>query len=109
MNELKSHPNFAKKLYVFVFSFAFFAVISFALCFYMNEKGNDSLSDIFAALAGAFICIGLGGVFLKIYTVKCHVCGGKTETIKNTEDDQWQALCPKCNIKWNLGIGINTD
>jgi uncharacterized membrane protein YbhN (UPF0104 family) len=109
MNELRSYPNFAKKLYIFVFSFAFLAIISFALCFYMTGKGNENQSNLFAVLAGAFIFIGLGGVFLKINTVKCHVCGGKTETIKNTEEDQWQAFCPKCNIKWNLGIGTNTD
>jgi len=109
MSDVRNYPDFAKRFMMFVFSFAGLAIISFALCFYFNGKGHETLSDIFIGLAALFTCIGLGGGSLKVFTVKCYVCRGKTKTIKNTEKDVWQAFCPKCNITWNLGLGINTD
>ena len=85
MSDVRNYPDFAKRFMMFVFSFAGLAIISFALCFYFNGKGHETLSDIFIGLAALFTCIGLGGGSLKVFTVKCYVCRGKTKTIKNTE------------------------
>lgn len=109
MSESKDYPDFGKKIIIFILFFAFLGIVSFVLCFYFNGKGSDKLSDLFIVLSAFFVFIGLGGGSLKISKVKCHICDGKTKTIKNTEEDLWQAYCPNCDILWDLGLGINTD
>ena len=109
MNEQRDYPNFGKKCMIFVFSCAFLAAISMGLCFYFNGKGSETLPDVFIGIFAFFILVGLGGTMIKIYTVRCYACGGPTKTIKNTEEDIWQAHCSKCDITWNLGLGTNTD
>ena len=109
MSERRTHPNFEKKCTFFTLSCASLAVISIGLCFYFDAKGSETLPDVFIGLFAFFTLLGAVGTMIKLYTVRCYACGGPTNTIKNTEEDMWQAHCSRCDITWDLGIGIDTD
>ena len=108
MNETRDHPSISGKVMGFIFLFAFLAVIAFGLFLYLKSEGYEHLSGWF--LMGFFVLvpIGLAGGFVMLYHVKCPACGGETKTIQNKKLDMWQAHCPKCQITWNLGLGIDT-
>lgn len=92
----------------FVLTFAILGVIAFGLFFYFSHREYEGPAAWMMGLFWLCGCIGLLGGFLKLYTVRCPECGGRTRTIQNRRIDMWQAHCARCAIAWNLGVGIDT-
>jgi quinol-cytochrome oxidoreductase complex cytochrome b subunit len=108
MSNIKNHPNFGKKFTFFAFVIFIFDAIIFGLCFYLHSEGLEKTSDILLILIFVITFIFFTFGFIFLYNVKCPSCGQKTKTIKNRKIDMWQAYCSKCDVTWNLGLGIDT-
>ena len=105
---IKKHPGIAGKVTGFIITFGVLGAVAMGLFFFLGNKGYEKISDWMLIAFFVFVPIGLVGGFIMLYNVRCPDCGGKTKTIQNKEIDMWQAHCSKCDVTWNLGIGIDT-
>ena len=108
MSNIQNHPNFGKTFVYTAFIILALDAILFGLCFYFDNHGLEKTSDIMLISIFVLTFIGFTLGFICLYNVKCPSCGQKMKTIKNTKIDMWQAHCSKCDVIWNLGIGIDT-
>jgi hypothetical protein len=108
MSNIKEHPNFGRIFTLSAFAVIFLDAILFGLSFYFDSKGLEKTSDILLILVFVITFLAFTSGFICLYNVICPSCGQETKTVKNQEIDMWQAYCSKCDVTWNLGIGIDT-
>jgi len=56
---------------------------------------------------GSVFCFGMGLLYYRLHHVICLDCGGQTQSVKDKEThSKWVANCQKCQIRWDLQIGV---
>ncbi len=74
-----------------------------------HYNGHKIFSGAFAVL---FVSTCL---FLFVYlrfmlkSVDCPKCGERCETKNDKSIHMWIAICKKCDVNWNLGVGSKSD
>jgi hypothetical protein len=101
----QNHPDFARWFEGFFMRAWVLLVILFGGSYYLVSHDLDWGWEFWAAFMVGGIGV-MGYVFYRVYHVPCPECTGKTQTIKDLERWQWTAYCKRCDITWDLGIGL---
>lgn len=105
----KNHPFFGEYFRIFFFRAWFIIVILFISSLFLSKMNFPLLSGFSAILFGFSIPYTIGYLLYKLYHIECPHCYSKLKTIKNLKLSKYEAVCNKCQIIWDVGIGVDTS
>jgi hypothetical protein len=103
------HPTFANWFKRFFIRAWLVIAVLFALSLLLLKNGFSILGTVSGLSFGLGIIFTLSYLFYNIYHIDCPNCHNQLKTIKNTKLSKYEAICERCQISWDIGIGIDNS
>jgi len=104
------HPYFGIWFRRFFFRAWFVIAALFVLSLLLLKNDFSVIGAVLAISFGISIPFTIGYLLYRLYHIDCPNCHAQLKTIKNVKMSKYEAVCNRCKIVWDVGIGIgNSD